>query len=1109
MNARGITIVGASAGSGKTYRLTREVTNAIDPSAPDRIALEGLVAVTFTRKAHAELAGRIRQKLVETEAYDEAMRLPLAYLGTVHAACLRLLQQFALDAGLSPNVDVINDDPAKLLRQALETSLPKDLRERIDHLANVTELRIDHQTHRVDWLTPVFDIMELARSNRIRPDDLSGMAHRSAGGLLELLPKPLSDSKGLDDQLFVELDRALDALDRHNDGTNKTSEAIKVIENARRMAADGELPWSYWPKLAKLAPGKSCLRCVEPLRQAAARYEVHPRLHAETYELTLAIFEAARVGLSAYQDWKERRRVVDYVDMLDRALTLVDDPRVGAELARRLELVVVDEFQDTSPIQLTLFVRLHALAKRSVWVGDRKQCIFEYAGADPLLMDAVSSWVAQSSGTRDRLTSNYRSRSALVEACSELFAASLARHGFQRDEVVVSAERDAKVAPDDKAALDALPPMGLWCLEAKNASEEAEAIAEGVRRIFAEPSRTPVIDRSTRRARDVRPSDVAILVATNAMAAQVATSLHARGLRAAIARAGLLGTPEGRLADAALRWLHDDGDSLAAATIDALTGYGGRTPEQWLEQHIRALRANERAPAPDSAWRKALGALRPTLDVLSPAEALDGVIAALDAVLLCARWPDPPQRVANLDALRALATQYEERCEQQREAATVAGLLRYFDDVREEKLRRDEMIASDDQHVPTDDHAVVVCTYHKCKGLEWPVVVLGMLDRAERRDAFEVTPESDVESFNPDRPLDGRWIRYWPWPFGGMGAPLAAHAAASAAGRHVAEREDKERARLLYVGFTRARDHLVLAVRIAIDKAKCAWLDVLTDAAENPVLDLPVTAADATTAEIRIRKQDGTVLLIPTRVLRVGPARPDRTSAASGEARWFARKSATACDRPRYRIVPSAVEIDWPELAAAIKEASVGAIERLPRARLVDQKGYDYDVLGNAVHAFLAADVDGLTSEERLERARRLLSAAGLTGFVRPDSLVHSGDQLRTWIRTMWPEALWRREVPVEAIVSTPEGERRVGGIIDLLLETPDGDVIIDHKTFPATTEGAIRAKAREFIPQMLAYATLLERDGARRVRGIFLHFPIGGFTAAITVRHGRELGSP
>lgn len=1084
MSARGITIIGASAGSGKTYRLTKEVTDAIDPRAEDRIDLEGLVAVTYTRRAHAELATRIRRKLVEHGGFDESVRLPLAYLGTVHAACLRILQEFALDAGLSPSVDVVAGDQAKLLRESLEHSIGADACSELDRLAGSLELLWQPKVERYDWLRPVTDIMELARSNRIAPDALAAMAERSAAGLLRLLPSVAADGDLLDDALERELRLASKALAGGDDTTKTTGLAMALIEASRRRMHDGELRWSSWEKLARIETAKLSSGAVAGLRAAAAAYGSHPRLHAEIGALTRAIFDAARVGLAGYAAWKKERRVVDYVDMVAGALDIAQHPRASSELAARLQFVVVDEFQDTSPIQLALFLKLHALAGRSVWVGDRKQCIFEYAGADPTLMDAVASWVEANGGARDQLIDNHRSRPELVAACSELFAGALARHGFSRAEVVVSAVR---TTASHEAAL---PPFGLLCLETENQGENAEAVADGVRRLLADGAATPIADRATKAARGVRPGDVAVLVATNLEARQIADALHARGIRVALARAGLLSTPEGTLGDAALRVLLDPTDSLSAATVDALTGFGGGTPESWLQDTIELKERGETADE-TTGWRAVLGRMRDALGVLSPAEALDGALSALDAIQLCARWPDSAQRIANLDALRVLAAGYEERCGQQREAATVAGLLRHFDDLRTERLRRDEMLASDDQHVSSDDGAVTVCTYHKAKGLEWPVVVMASLDRTEKRHAFEVRPESDCGDgdFDPAAPLEGRWIRYWPWPLGGLDvAPLAVAAAGSPEGRRVADREEKERLRLLYVGFTRARDHLVLAVRVAKGKSKKQWLDELVGADGKPLVELPLGVNDGAVAMTRVACEGRASLDVPTRVWRAGAARPLRNEEPRSMARWFTRGERPPA-LPTYWIAPSRAEEDWPGL----RRVRVGVVETLPTRVVVAGKRIEHDVLGKAVHGFLAADVEGLTRAERILRAERLLSAARMADVIGTDALLAASDALRAWVQRRWPRAIWKREVTIEAVVESRFGERRVSGVIDLLLETDEGRVLIDHKTFPATTEAAWRARVKGFLPQMAAYAAALERLGDRPLAGSWVHFPMGG----------------
>jgi ATP-dependent helicase/nuclease subunit A len=1142
--AAGLTLVGASAGSGKTYRLTQEVTQAIAPGAAAAAAaqptsspaidLEGLVAVTYTKRAAGELAERLRRTLVETGAFDRAQRLPLAYLGTVHAVSLRLLQELAIDAGLSPHIDVAPGSEARLLRQALERALDPELRHRVETLARSLQVRRDNLRGRYDWLTPVDDVMTLARNNRIAPDALPSMAERSCAGLLALLGTARADGDAMDRELVAALERTHGLLGEIDDGLVKTTDARALVREALREAAAGPLCWSEWVRLSKVCPGKSAKGAVADLVAIASRADAHPRLHDEIREFTRAIYEAARLGLKAYDEEKRRRRVVDYVDMIDRTLALLENETAARELAPRLKLVVVDEFQDTSPLQLALFTRLHGIAGRSTWVGDRKQCIFEFAGADPSLMEAVTAWSAAEGGVSEQLPSNYRSRPELVTACSRLFVAAFARHGYTAEEVEVTARRQPP------PALAELPPLGVWALESTREEDDAHAIAGGVARMLATPGETPVEDRATKAVRGVRPGDIAVLVSTNAAAGQLAQALALRGVRATVARTGLLSTPEGTMVQAALRALVDPRDVLSPAILEALTGFDGKTPEAWLEARLwrvaedRAARAASGegpspearpvearaslpAPAPLSEIARRIATIRAALEGASPTEALDRVLSALDVAAIACRWPDPEQRLSNLDALRAMAAAYEERCAQDCATASIAGLLGYFDEAAEVVLVRDEEKAFDDQHVGTTDAGVTVLTYHRAKGLEWPVVVLGSLDKKERRTPFDVAPESDRPAFEPRDPLGGRWIRYWPWPYGSQQKTrLADVAEASAVGRAVSAREDKERVRLLYVGFTRARDHLVLAVREdGKGQRKTAWLDTLSDESGAALVALPI--ADGSTRSARVVLRGASVASkgkidsfeVPARVWRLAPGdgSPERLDAHDGSA-WFARPAAEGCPdaaapRRPYRIAPSRAAAEWREIVEKVAGAGASGFgepvsigERLPLGKTT---GVSWNAVGDAVHAFLAADVPELTREGRLVRAERLLAAAGVVAVLRPESLVRAGDQLRAWVDAAWPGATWHREVPVSAMLA-PDGEvarrhagpagRRVVGTVDLLLMTGDGAVIVDHKSYPGE-RSTWSAKARAFAPQMAAYAHVLGAAGLEVV-GQWVHFTVG-----------------
>lgn len=1088
-SARGLILVSASAGSGKTHRLTEEVRRSLDSRAAKPVAVEGLVAVTYTTKAQAELESRLRQALTRTGDLERAEALPLSYLGTVHSVCLRLLKEFAMEAGLSPAVDGLPQEAARyLLQTALELELGPELRQRLDTLALALELKGDHRTKRVDWITPVEQIMTLARNNRIHPEKLPDMARRSAAGLLALLPPPAGDSEALERDLGSELATAIARARQISNPRNVTQDAIDTMCEAEHHLREGRLPWSQWCKLSKLKSGKDAAQLVTDVQRAAAAYPAHPLFRQQIGELCDLIFEAARVGLSAYARWKAERGLVDYVDMIDHALSLLGARAVESELADRLELLVVDEFQDTTPLQLALFTRLHALCKRSLWVGDRKQCIFEYAGADPDLMEAVAHWVHKAGGTSEVLETNYRSRPELVDATSAVFSAAFSAHGHDPAEVRVTARRAS--LPD----LAKLPPFGLWWIQDKRGAE-LKAIASGVCRLLDSPEATPVLDRNTGEVRPLRPSDIAVLVATNREAEQLARALDELGVRTVLPQTGLMTTPEGRLLACALAYLVDPRDTLASAEIEALLGFDGLSPDAWLSERLRARAALETPCESDSL--KQLDQVRAEAGHLAPREMVDRVLALLDFPRLAKRWPDPAQRLANLDALRALALAYEDRCLYLRESASLAGLVRYFEEAQQKVKQQDEERASDEQHVQRSEQGVVLSTYHKAKGLEWPVVVLASLDRERKRSAFDVTPETDREEFDASDPLGNRWIRYWLWPLGQQReAPLRDRANASEVGQHVARREARERVRLLYVGFTRARDHLILALpKDAKGNPRLAWLNELKDDA-GPLLTLPSEASEQ--SELAIRGS-ATPLTAAARVWAVASGSPANVQPPLAAPRWFTRSPKPSSDVP-YAVHPSSVGNASPRDSGLtlpmLRPATVRRFTR--RLPFRTPSNASWDQVGTALHAFLAADRVELPKDQRIELSRRLLAQHGLHRAFDAEPLVCASDALHDFVQSRWPNARWRREVPIRAVVETEHGLRCIQGVIDLLLETTQGTVVIDHKSFPGRSE-LWAEQALKHAAQLQLYALALRTAGFT-VLGHWVHFTIGGGAVELVV---------
>jgi ATP-dependent helicase/nuclease subunit A len=341
-----------------------------------------------------------------------------------------------------------------------------------------------------------------------------------------------------------------------------------------------------------------------------------------------------------------------------------------------------------------------------------------------------------------------------------------------------------------------------------------------------------------------------------------------------------------------------------------------------------------------------------------------------------------------------------------------------------------------------------------------------------------------------------RWIRYWAWPFGAQRkVALAEAAASSAVGLAVAQREEKERVRLLYVGFTRARDHIVLAARVRGKGPETEWLDELCDEA-GPLIELPAADGATETGVLGVRGLSSDNKGAPSRVefftrvwkLGTGGDKPGRL-AGSERTTWFARPEAADAVGARlpYRIAPSRAADEWMDVVVPTprEASSIGA--RLP---LGDAKGVSWNTVGDAVHAFLAADVPSLTHAQRTACAERVLNAGGLLALLAPAALLRAGDQLRMWVDANWPGATWHREYPVSASIATTQGPRRVSGAIDLVLMTKDGAVVVDHKSFPGAPSQWME-KAREFAPQMGAYTHVLEAAGVKVV-GQWVHFTLG-----------------
>src|SRR5699024_3739159 len=270
-------------------------------------------------------------------------------------------------------------------------------------------------------------------------------------------------------------------------------------------------------------------------------------------------------SLDAYEEHKNWLGVMDFVDQEVRALDLLrTNERVRRSIASKYRLLAVDEFQDSSPIQLAIFMELAELVDEVVWVGDRKQAIYGFRGADPELMNDVFSALINGQtelGTAmtENLAASWRSTDPPLELSNAIFSSVFADQA--EDEVTLS-------IPPQRQAQRAIGSRELWVPNTDKGGARSsdtrmvQTVAEGVADFLSRAPHVP--------DRDVRAGDIAVLVRTNTQVAKVVAALRQRGLSAIGSTTDLLATREAQLVAAGLAAVVDPKDTVALAELVTL-----------------------------------------------------------------------------------------------------------------------------------------------------------------------------------------------------------------------------------------------------------------------------------------------------------------------------------------------------------------------------------------------------------------------------------------------------------------------------------------------------------------------------------------------------------
>ncbi|HUJ27436.1 MAG TPA: UvrD-helicase domain-containing protein [Myxococcales bacterium] len=983
-------VLQAGAGTGKTHSLVELCVELLRGGlTPAR-----LCAVTFTEKAAAELKGRLRARVDElaADAFWQAVRRDLgqAQVGTIHSLCGQVLRRHAAAAGIDPQFGQLDEaQGARMLREACESTSLKALEGALGPELQAAARRL---------------CAEMGLRKRGEFD--SGLADELAlllGKLGEKGRLPPPQAEPLDD--VVESRRALVAAmqewrEAARRNSAKAAYSVPPFDPAWLDQPPGRLAQS-WPQLRAASPWKAratgaladAINSAREAWEAALDADAGIRGAALARDLSLLAAQAMRL----HRERKARAAALDFDDLtrLCRDL-LTQHPAARAAERARIGALLIDEFQDTSATQLEVFELLGG--DDVAIVGDRKQSIYDFRGADVAGAQRFAQGLLDRGAERRLLTESRRSQPALVKFGNLLFAKSLAAEEQPFDTPFTADDALTAVRPQ------AAPEPCAELLEVAGAGVEAEAemVARRIESLLG----------------TVRGGDVAILLRRFTNLEVFRRALLRRRIPHLVHRGrGFHASREVLDLKALLHVAVDPDDTLALAAVL-------RSPLGLLSDGALVLLAREgrldlqrrEGLAPDDAdalerVARLVASLQREVDRLGPAALLEAAIAATDYVAACAGGLQGEQAAANVDKLLSLARAAEQRGEGAREF--LAGLV----ELAEDEAREPEAAVVEER----DPHAVRILTVHAAKGLEFPVVFLPECATPSQQgnaDRVLVEPELFVKVRGADG--DRRWSR-----------------AGRAASDLRRDRELSQSRRLLYVAVTRARDRVVLSARpargtqetwrgfvdqVSAEAMRRGLLRVLREV--PPPLPRPVERAPADPGE-----PGALPAVVSQHVQRVEAglrgARPTITAPVTQLA------DALLCAR-RYRLLH--------ELR----------LDERPDARL-ERPEHDAPAtaLGALAHRLLELLPMPLDPGQRRSKLERLLRLEG-EDPARHAEVVDAAcafleSPLGRRMAAARPEHL-RRELPFALRLERPDAELLVRGQIDALLLDEKAATVVDYK---------------------------------------------------------------
>lgn len=1110
-------LVAAGAGSGKTWVLTeRYMEMLVHGARPSQI-----VAITFTELAASEMRRRVRtalQKWLEAtedplqQAHLQVLKEELdgAAISTIHGFCSRLLRDHPLESGIAPTVRVAEQwESDAWLIEAVEEALSKRLQghgaddqgvEAVETDALVLLYKAwgrkqaliqaavkayrDILTHDYQWEDIVADTKaSMAAIRRQIPHLMDRMQATVEAVVAPEYSRLTAATKPA--AYVVAMGIWLEAWQRFYPVLSSWDGTVSQVSDQALSALN-----KLWRK-----SGTDSLKAAHEMIKSTLVELGDLQLTPDTMERVHAFVSLLQDVDVHYQQTKRQQQAIDFSD-LERmtARMLHNHPAIAAKLQQTLRFLMIDEFQDTNRLQKGILTAIAGTGDsvRLFMVGDGKQSIYKFRGADVDVFLSVEQEQRQKARGHVEMSVNFRTQKGVIDYINDFFALKMKTPENSKaiEQVSFAPLRPARDFTTDRANVEIFAHLPVDGVSARRS--EAAAIAKRIKHLV-EVERPPIVYGKGPAGETARPAvygDIAILFSATTKLALYEYALQEHGIPYSVEK-GRQFYRKQEITDVLIlmQVLLDPGNEihLAAWLRSPFVGLSDETLFQ-LARHVRlsqvwrpfadeeeavqsivdALHGTE---ATGGDWEKALRARRQLqrwrrlASLLPLTEFLRDVLGETGYFPMVLGQFGGEQKYANVHKLLELAEHHERR-----QGSGLAEFVRFLEHMQDEELSETEaQLASP----TTGGGAVRLMTVHASKGLEFPVVVLPDLMRQLRRSA------SHTATVKPGRGLGlkGKVIGVLGSAGDGLFRQLL---------QEESIRDELEEQRKLYVAMTRARDYLLLVATrpekndqswqrwIIEHMGKVKWEELeegvhLCDNSgarvwvNKTVYDLPVSRVDGQANRGMVPFGGQTSNPAPASMAAGVPSAQSLSASAVMMYRTCARRFWYAY---RVRIPQLEEQVSViPDSRPDVKDIS--GMQKGTWVHQVCERLRPGDDLAGVVADVLRQDrsLDARTEQHIAKELIRLITPYAESPFLRSDSVREQEFHLR-----------------MEAGLFQ--------GFIDLLLFEEDGSItVVDFKTNRIRQSSDLQELTTYYTPQAHLYKTAAEALYQRPVNRVLLFF--------------------